>query len=128
MINGLVAVCFNANNASVTAAAPVRQVLDPEAFVHDRTGGRVLQVDFFARLNDRFCRECRQRRFVEATQDQLLFTGVGVDIADCEDAGNIGFKPLGVHVDRLAVDIQAPVGNRAELRRQAVKGEQLVSR
>jgi hypothetical protein len=49
--------------------------------VHHRAGGRVLQVDLLVREQAVLDRERRQRRLVEARQDQLLLAGIGVDVA-----------------------------------------------
>jgi hypothetical protein len=66
---------------------------------------------------------------VEARQDQLLLARIGVDVAHGEDARHIGLELLGVdHLQLLALDVQAPFGDRAELGRQAEEHQQHVQR
>jgi hypothetical protein len=71
-------------------------------------------------------REGRQRRFVEARQDQLLLAGVRIDVAHREHARDAGLELLGVHLDRALVDPQAPLGDRSQLRVQAEEHQRLV--
>ncbi|MCY1231998.1 hypothetical protein D9M72_444650 [compost metagenome] len=65
---------------------------------------------------------------MEARQDQLLLAGVGVDVAHREDARDIGLELLGVHLDLLALQVQAPFGDRAQLGRQAEEHQQVIHR
>jgi hypothetical protein len=69
-----------------------------------------------------------QRRFVEARQDELLLARVGVDVAHREDARDAGLELLGVDHDLLALDAQAPFGDRAQLGAQAEEHQQHVQR
>src|SRR3712207_2562829 len=68
-----------------------------------------------------------QRRFVETRKDQLELAGVGANIADRENAGLAGLESLGVDGDEVAVEVEAPVGERPEFHLQAVEGEQGVA-
>ena len=72
--------------------------------------------------------ESRERRLMKAAQDQLLLAGIGVDVADREDAGHAGLKFLGVDLERLFLQLQAPVGDRSELRVQAEERQHVVRR
>jgi hypothetical protein len=56
-----------------------------------------------------------QRRLVEARQDQLLLARIGVHVAHREDARRAGLELLGVDDDLLALEVQAPLGDRAQL-------------
>ena len=63
---------------------------------------------------------------MKATQDEFLFAGVGVDVADGKDAGHIGGKGFGVDHQLLALHGQAPVGNGAELGREAQERDHML--
>ena len=65
---------------------------------------------------------------MKAAQDQLALAGVGVDVADGEDAGLAGLELLGVDHQLLALQRQLPVGDGAELGAHAVEDEQRVQR
>src|SRR5208337_1416248 len=67
-----------------------------EALLHDGAGGGVQELPLFGKqvmLNG----ERRQGRFMEAAQNQLLLAGIGVDVADREDARHAGLELFGVH-------------------------------
>ena len=81
--------------------------------------GRVLQQGLSCGMHDGGCAKGSQGSLMKAAQDELLFAGVGVDVADGKDAGHIGGKGFGVDHQLLALHRQAPVGNRAELGREA---------
>jgi hypothetical protein len=83
--------------------------------MHDSTGGCVLQPDSLFRMNVLLHGESGKRGLVESAQYQLLFTGVSVDVADREYAGNIGLKFFRIHVDLPLVEVQSPFGDRAEV-------------
>jgi hypothetical protein len=65
---------------------------------------------------------------VEARQNQLLLARIGVDVAHREHARDVGLEFLGVDGDLLAVQHQAPFGDRTELGRQAVEHQQRIER
>ena len=71
--------------------------------------------------------EGRERGLVEAGQDQLLLARIGVDVADREDARHAGLELLGVDRERLLLEREAPVRDRAELRMQAEAGDHLLA-
>src|SRR5262245_55710051 len=56
-----------------------------------------------------------ERRLVEARQDELELAWIGVDIADGEDALLVRLEFLGVDRDEVLVQLEAPIGYRAEL-------------
>src|SRR6516165_12240878 len=56
-----------------------------------------------------------QRPLVEAAQDELELAGIGVDVTDGEDARNARLEGGGVHRDEVLLEIQSPIGDRAEL-------------
>src|SRR5512137_1032152 len=66
---------------------------DAEPLLHDRAGRRVLQVHLLRRVEVLRDRERRERRLVEAAQDQLFLARVGVDVADRKDARHAGLEP-----------------------------------
>ena len=68
-----------------------------------------------------------QRGFVEAREDQLQLARIGVDVADGEDAGHRGLELLGVDRDQVVVELEPPVGDRAELHGQAEERQQRVA-
>ena len=56
---------------------------------------------------------------MEARQDQLQLAGIGVDVADGEDALDGGFELLGVHGDQVLMQVEAPFGDGAKLHGEA---------
>ena len=56
----------------------------------------------------------RERRLGEAGQDQLQLAGIGGDVADGEDAGLAGRAGRRIDRDVVALQRQAPVGDRAQ--------------
>ena len=65
---------------------------------------------------------------METGQNQFLFTRINVDIADSENARDIGFEAGSVHNDLFSFERQAPIRNRSEFRLQAEENEQVFSR
>src|SRR3954470_1132511 len=90
-----------------------------ETLLHHGTRGRVLQELFLGGIEMMLDREGGQSRLVEPGQDQFLLTRVGIDVSHGEDAGNAGLELLGVDLERLLLELHAPLGDRAELRMQA---------
>ena len=87
----------------------------------------VLQEDLSDRDRARFLyREGRECTFMEAAQDQLLFARVCIDVSDCIDARNVGFESFGVHGNLMPLEIQPPIRDGAELRRQAEEHQNLL--
>ena len=64
----------------------------------------------------------RERAFVEAGQNEFQLARIGVDVADGEDSGRRGLEFLGVGRHEVLVQVQAPVGDGAELHRQTEEG------
>ena len=81
---------------------------------------------FFCGIQVVLDRERRERRLVEAGQDQLLLARIGVDVAHREDAGDAGLEFLGVDLERLLLQLHAPFGDGAELGMQAEEHEHVV--
>ena len=90
-------------------------------------GGGVLQVDALVGKDVGRGREGGERGLVEAREDQLLLAGIGVDVADREDAGLAGLELLGVDLERLLLELEAPLRDRPELRVQPEECEQLLA-
>ena len=59
-----------------------------------------------------------QRTFVESGQDQLQLAGIGVDVADRENAGHIGLERGGLDRHQIVLERDAPVRHRTELHGQ----------
>src|SRR3546814_17290875 len=64
---------------------------------------------------------------MEAGQDHLQLPGIPVDIADGEDARLGRLELLGIRRDQVLVQVQAELGDRTQLHRQSVEGEQRVA-
>src|SRR5688572_6818042 len=88
---------------------------DTQDLVQLGRGRRVLQVDLLVREDERRGREGSQGALMEARQDQLLLARVGVDVADGKDARRVGGELLRVHLELLALDVQAPLGDGPQL-------------
>ena len=97
-----------------------------ETLVHQRARGGVLQVHFLARFNEGLGGKGRQCRLVEAAENEFLLARVVADIADGEDAGNVGLKSLGIDGDGLLVQCQAPLGDRPQLGREAEEDQDVI--
>src|ERR1700760_204494 len=89
--------------------------VDAELLLQARRRGRVLEYEPLVRIDItvRFLRH--QRAFVEAAQDQLELARIGVDVADGEDAGDVGLERLGLDRDQVFLELDAPVAHRTEL-------------
>src|SRR5262245_19448464 len=107
-----------------TAAAPSSRHTEP--LVHDRARRGVLQMHLLRRVLILGDRKRRERRLVEAAQDQLLLAGIGVDVADREDPGLAGLELRGVDVDRLLLEREPPFRDRTEFRMQTEEYEHLI--
>src|SRR5882672_11294337 len=101
-------------------------IRNAEPLMHDRARRRVLQKLFLLRKQVVLDGERRQRGLVEAGQDQLLLARVGIDIANGEHARQAGLEFLGIHPQGLLLQLQPPLRNRAELRRQAEEDEHVI--
>src|SRR6185312_1648863 len=99
-----------------------------EPLVHDRARRGVLQELLLLRIEMVLDRERRERSFMEAGENQLFLSGVGIDVADGEDAGDARLETLRVHFERFALELEPPLGDRSELRMQSEKREQLIRR
>ena len=90
-------------------------------------GGRVLKHEALVRIDVAVRLLRHQRDFVEAGQDQLELARIGVDVADREDAGNVGLERLGADRDQVVLQVDAPVGDRPELHGQAEERQDRVA-
>ena len=61
---------------------------------------------------------------MEATQDQLFFTRVDVDIANSKNTRDIGGELFGVNLELFSLDVQTPLRNRSEFGAQTKKHQQ----
>src|SRR5207342_3225657 len=66
--------------------------VDAELLLQARRGGRVLEHQPLVRIDVAVRLLRHQRALVESGQDQLQLAGIGVDVADRENAGHIGFE------------------------------------
>src|SRR5579862_4874829 len=103
-------------------------VAHSEALLQERARRRVLQVRFFAGPQVFAYRKGRQRSLVEARQDEFLLARVVVDIADRKNAGRARLEARGIDTQRLAVEGEPPLGDRAELRMQTPEDEEMIER
>src|SRR5580658_6047554 len=99
---------------------------DAQTLLHDGTGGGVLQELPLLGEEMMLDGKCGERSLVKAAQDELLLAGIGVDVADREDAGDAGLKPLRIHLERPLLEFHAPVGDGTQFRMQPVKGEHVL--
>ena len=65
---------------------------------------------------------------METGQNQFLFTRINVDIADSENARDIGFEAGSVHNDLFSFERQAPISNRSEFGLKTEENQQMLSR
>ena len=65
---------------------------------------------------------------MKARKNQLFLAGIGIDVAHGKNSGNAGGEFFGIHHQLLAFDLKAPVGDGAELGRQAKEHQQHVQR
>ena len=70
--------------------------LDTQNLVQLRACRGVLKVNFLVRKDNRRGTECRERAFMKAAQNQLLFTRIGVDVANGKNARRVGRKFFGI--------------------------------
>ena len=73
--------------------------LNAEHFVQFRARGRVLQENAFFRIHIFGSGKSSQSAFMETGKDQFLFTRINVDVADSEDARDVGFETGRGHKD-----------------------------
>src|SRR5580693_522650 len=98
-----------------------------ELFLQARRGCRVLErqpltwknivVDFLR----------RQRALVEAAQNEFQLARIVIDIADRENAGDIGLEGSRIDRNEVLVQVQSPTGNRTELHREPEKRDQTLA-
>src|SRR5436190_7456911 len=88
-------------------------------------GGRggVLEQQLLARIDDVVGGLRHQRHLVKARQDELQLAGVGVDVADGEDARFAGLELLGIHGDEVLIQVEPPIGDRPELHGEPEEGQ-----
>src|SRR5665213_3715381 len=60
-----------------------------------------------------------QGDLVETGQNELELAWIGIDVADRENAGDVGLKRADVDRDQLVVHLEAPVGDRSEFHGQS---------
>src|SRR3954470_8211490 len=94
-----------------------------ETLLHDRTGGGVLQELLLGGIKAVLNAERGEGRLVESGENQFLLTRIGVDVSHGEDAGNTGLEFLGVHLQRLLLELHAPLRDRPELGMQPEERE-----
>src|SRR5512146_143121 len=67
-----------------------------------------------------------ERSFMKPGEDELERSGIGVDVADGENALGAGLEFLGVDRDEVLVKIESEIGDRAELHGEAEEGKQRI--
>ena len=80
---------------------------DAEHFVQFWARGRVLQKNAFFWIHILGSGKSSQSAFMETGQNQFLFTRINVDIADSENARDIGFEAGSVHNNQQSVRVWA---------------------
>src|SRR5215213_3624993 len=102
---------FRNRAASQEATGPDSKPLsrDAELLLQARGRGRVLEQELLLGIHVAMHLLRRQRALVEAGEDQLQLARIGVDVADGEDAGNVGLELLRVDWDQVLVQVQPPI-------------------
>ena len=101
---------------------------DPQPFLHDRARRGVLQELAFMRKQVVLDSERGQCGFVKAAQNQFLLSGIRVDVADREDSRHAGLEILGMHLECLLFELEAPFGDRTQFRVQSKECQHLIGR
>ena len=70
-----------------------------------RRGRRVLHMNLFLREDIRRSAKGSERCLMESGQNQLLLSGVSVDIAHSEDTWDIGLEFFRIDCELLALDV-----------------------
>src|SRR5207237_5485793 len=81
--------------AGSAAIFPLQSV-DPELLLQARRRGRVLEHQPLVRIDVAVRLLRHQRALVEAGENNLELARIGVDVADGEDAGDVGLERRGV--------------------------------
>ena len=67
-----------------------------------------------------------QGRLVKTRQNQLEFTGIGIDISNRKNSRYRGLKIIGLDLNRGGIQRQTPIGDRPQLGGQAVEWNQII--
>src|ERR1700761_5125604 len=89
--------------------------VDAELLLQARRRGRVLEHQPLVRIDIAMRLLRHQRALVEAAQDQLELAGIGVDVANGEDAGHAGFECGCLDRYQIVLEFDTPVRDRTEL-------------
>src|SRR5262245_60452656 len=89
-------------------------------------GGCVLETQRFVRMHITMSGLRHERCLMKAGEDELELAGIGVDVADGENALGADLEFLCVDRDQVLVEIEAEIGDRPELHGEAEEGKQRV--
>ena len=70
---------------------------------------------------------CGERGLMKTGQDQLQLAGIGIDVADGENARNARFEFRRVDRDQILIEIDSPSGDRAELHGEPKERQHVVA-
>src|SRR4029077_20683611 len=98
-----------------SAPSSVDGLADSELLLQAGRRRRVLGHEPLVRINVAVRLLRHQRDLVEAGEDQLELARIGVDVADREDARDVGLELLSIDRNEIVVELDAPVRHRAEL-------------
>ena len=119
---------MRAGGASFQTLVVKGRRFDAEHLVKLRARRRVLQEDALFGEDVVAGREGCERAFMEARENELLLSGVRIDVAHGEDAGDARLEAGGVDDDLLALEVEPPVFDGAELGLKAEEDEEVVER
>src|ERR1700729_4076950 len=88
---------------------------------------RVLERQFLVRIDIMMRALGGERGLMKTGEDQLELAGIGIDVADGENAGNAGFEFRSVDRDQILIEIDAPTGDRPELHGESEEREHIVA-
>ena len=108
--------------ARLTRCREAARLLHAELLLQARRRGGVLEDQLLVRIDIFMGCLRHQRRLMEAGQDELQLAGIGVDVADGEDARLARLELRGVDGNEILVEIEAPIGDRPELHGETEEG------
>src|SRR5262245_54228327 len=83
--------------------------------------GCVLETQGFVRMHVTMGSLRHQRSLVKAGKNELQLTGIGVDVANGENALGAGLELLGIHRNQVFLEMEPEIGDLADGRGRSVK-------
>src|SRR5262249_3388564 len=93
-------------NGSALRVSPAPTSADAQLALQGGGRGGVLEQEFFARIDDVVSSLCHQRRFVKTRQNKLELAGIGIDVANGEDAGLARLEFRSVDGNEVLVEVE----------------------